>query len=584
MVASRRSWIVAGCVVAGLVVLVLLGEHLLNADTYRGQIEASLSRALGRPVIFGRLSFSLFTGSLVADAPSIADDPRFSQQPFLTAKDIRLRVDVASFVFHREVHVQGLTIEEPKISLLRGENGTWNYASLGGGSGSSFGSTSPAPGGMSPAAGSAAPDPPQDGSGAAAMGSTTAAPDPPRNSTGALPGLTISSLAIRDGTLTIGTQPARGPAHVYTNLDATAQHFAMTRAFPFTVNGKLPDGGSVAISGTAGPIRHDASLTPVTAQIALKHADLVQAGFVRAEQGVSGIADLDAKVSSNGQTAQADGTLHLTNLKVAKNGRPSTQPVDVHFSIADDLVSLSGRIEHATVQVGGAAMNVTGTYQTRANVMSVALDAAGQNMPVDALTAFLPSLGVELPSGSTLRGGTMTTNLQISGPTNGLVISGPVRVAGTQLAGFDLGQRLSSIQALTGARTGGDTTIQVLDTNLHYGPEGTRMEDLSVVVSGLGSATGSGMISAGGALNYKLVVKLNPGSVAGMAAEALGTLPGVFGAALGRTATNGIPLDITGTTANPVFRPDVEKMFSGTAPPGKAANPLGTVLGGLLGH
>ena len=74
---QKRIWIV----LAGLVVVLLIGifivQHFLDADTYRGRIEAALSDALGRPVQLGHLSVSLLTGNLVAEALSIADDPSF---------------------------------------------------------------------------------------------------------------------------------------------------------------------------------------------------------------------------------------------------------------------------------------------------------------------------------------------------------------------------------------------------------------------------------------------------------------------------------------------------------------------------
>ena len=48
-----------------------------------GRIEKALSDSLGRPVQLGHLSFSLFSGSLVADNVAIADDPAFGSTPFL---------------------------------------------------------------------------------------------------------------------------------------------------------------------------------------------------------------------------------------------------------------------------------------------------------------------------------------------------------------------------------------------------------------------------------------------------------------------------------------------------------------------
>jgi AsmA protein len=543
MVKIKRIWITLATVGVVLLVGLLVLQHLLDADTYRGRIEAALSNSLGRTVQLGHLSFSIFSGSLIAAAPAIADDPAFSNQPFLTAKDTRIGIETGAFLLHRELHIRSFTIDQPRIMLARAENGTWNYSTLGG----------------------------QGKSQTAATDNT-------------IPNLTVNRIDIKDGTLTVDTLPSRGRPHVYTGLNVSAQNFSLANNFPFTVSGKLPAGGTLEISGNAGPMsQHDASLTPVTAQVSLKHADLVAAGLVEPNQGISGIADLESKMVSNGQALQADGKLHVTRLTLAKNGSPSAQPVDLQFSINQDLQSLSGKIANTNLQIGKAMLAITGTYQTRGNTTTTQVRVDGQNMSINELVAFLPSLGVQLPPQSRLQGGTLTTTLEVNGPVTAPVISGPVRIANTQLAGFDLGQKLASIRALTGTKTGSTTTIQALSTDLRYGPGGTQTDNLAAVVAGLGSASGSGAISSGGALNYHLLVKPDSSGVGGLATQAMSLLPGAFGSAISQTTKDGIPLTIAGTTSNPTFAPDMSKMVGGALqkqnPP---SNSLGNVLGGLL--
>lgn len=162
-------------------------------------------------------------------------------------------------------------------------------------------------------------------------------------------------------------------------------------------------------------------------------------------------------------------------------------------------------------------------------------------------------------------------------------MSGPVRIANTQLAGFDLGQKLGAVQSLAGARTGLNTTIQALSTNLHYGPDGTQLNDLSAVVSSLGSASGAGTITPAGGLNFHLLVKLDSGGVGQIASQTMNMLPGIFGTAVSQATKNGIPVTIAGTTADPMFAPDVSRL--GSVLPGKSSpqsNPLGDALGKLI--
>ncbi len=547
MIKSKRIWILLASLAVVLLAALLLVPRLLDADTYRGRIEAALSTSLGRNVRLGHLTFSPFSGSLVALTPSIADDPAFSTQPFLTAEDIRIGIDTGAFVLHRELHIRSFAIDQPKINLLRADNGTWNYSTIG--------------------------------------GQKTPAPAPTTNTS--MQNLTVNSIDIKDGILTVGALPAHGQPRVYTDLNVSAQNVSPTRSFPFTATGKLPAGGTLEITGNAGPIsQQDASLTPVTAQVTLKRADLVAAGFVEPSQGIAGIADLDTKLVSNGQSLQADGKLHLSQLKLAKNGSPSTQSVDLHFALNQDLQQLAGKITNATLQIGKATLAMTGTYQTRGNTSTVQVHVVGQNMPINELVAFLPSLGVQLPPQSRLQGGTLTTTLDIAGPVNAPVVTGPVHIANTQLAGFDLGQKLASIQSLTGAKTGSTTTIQTLSTDLRYGSDGTQTNNLAAVVTGLGSASGGGAVSTAGALNYHLIVKPDSTGVGGMATQALALIPGQYGSAIAQTTKNGIPVTIAGTTSNPTFTPDMSKLASGALQQQKnqPANSLGNVLGGLIPH
>jgi AsmA protein len=542
----RRNGIVLAAVAALLLIGVFTVDHLLDADTYRARIQDALSGSLGRPVHLGRLDFSLFSGSLQAESLSVGDDPAFSSQPFLTAKKIRIGVEISPLLFQHKVKITGFTIGQPRISLVRAENGAWNYSSL--------------------------------GSAPKRKASTTQSGD-------LLPNLTVDKVDIKDGTITVGTLPQQGQPRVYSALNVSARSFSPAGKFPFTVKAKLPDGGSLAIDGNAGPInQRDASLTPVTAKLSLQHADLVGAGFVQSGQGISGIADLSAQIVSNGQNAQADGELHLTQLKLAKNGTPSSQPVVVQFSINQDLQTLAGKIASATIQLGKASLAVAGTYQTRGTT-TLQINVDGKSMPLDDLVAFLPSLGVQLPSGSHLQGGTVNTTLAITGPVTAPVVSGPVRIQNAQLAGFDLGQKLASVRTLTGAKTGSDTTIQLLSTNLHYGPDGTRTDNLAAVIAGLGSLSGEGSISPDNALNYHVLIKLDASGLGGLATQAAGLLPGIFGSAISQSTKNGIPVTIGGTTSNPTFTPDLGKLMGSPSQPtteAQPANPLSKALGNLL--
>jgi AsmA protein len=46
----------------------------------------------------GNLHLSLLSGSVAADDLSIADDPSFSQQPFIKAKDLKVGVELIPLI------------------------------------------------------------------------------------------------------------------------------------------------------------------------------------------------------------------------------------------------------------------------------------------------------------------------------------------------------------------------------------------------------------------------------------------------------------------------------------------------------
>jgi AsmA protein len=226
---------------------------------------------------------------------------------------------------------------------------------------------------------------------------------------------------------------------------------------------------------------------------------------------------------------------------------------------------------------------------------------------------------VRLPQGSALKGGTLTTALTVSGSSANPIISGPVRLNNTQLAGFDLGSKLQTLSQLTGGKlgsaTGSGTNIRSLSMNVREAGGAIQTDNIALDVAGVGTATGAGTVSAAGALDYNMILKLTGlvggasatnqagakagggnaallGSLAGMipnggAAAGLGSIGGLAGAVL----KNGIPVAIGGTTSNPTFAPNLRGLASGVGANaikgktnGNQNNPLGNALGGFLNH
>ena len=538
---------VVGIVVALLIVIAIALPFFINVNSFRPQIESNLSSSLGRPVKAGNLSLSILSGSVGADQLSIGDDPKFSTAPFVQAKSLKVGVELIPLIFTKQLNITHLVIEQPEITLLRNREGIWNFSSLGN-------QTQPAKPATAP--------------------ETTA----PAKGGGGAPGtLSVAKLELTDGKITVGSVPARRKPVVYDKVNVTVKDFSFTNTFPIDASVGLPGGGSLKIDGNAGPINStDTTLTPAQVKIKLTKLDLAQSALVDPELGITGSADFEGTLNSDGHMAKANGTLKAASLKLVPKGSPSPKPIQVVFTDEHDLEKQTGTLSQGDIGIGKALAKLTGTYDMHGEMTSVRMKLDGQAMPVDDLEAVLPAVGVTLPSGSQLKGGTLSVDLDTVGPLDKLVSTGTIRMSNTALANFSLGSKLSAISALSGKQTGKDTTIQNLSSDVRYAPEGTRLDKIDLVVPSIGTVTGAGTISPSNQLDFKMIVNLSGGAVSGLTQMA----------GLGGKGASGIPVTIGGTTSNPTFMPDVKGMvgnqLKGLMPGGGQNNPLGG-LGGLFG-
>ena len=546
-----------------LLLLLLILPFLIPVNSFRPLIEAQASAALGRSVQIGDLRLSILRGSLSAENLSVADDPRFSSSPFLTAKSLRVGVELMPLIFSRTVKVTGITIDEPQVTLLRASAGGWNYSSLGG--------SSP----------KADPDPASAQSG----GSSFIQGD-----------VSIKHLDLENGKIIVGSVDSNKRS-TYDSVDIAATDFSMNSRFPVTVSAGLPGGGRLKLEGLAGPVdRSNAALTPVDAKLHISSLNLAATGFLDPSLGLGGLADMDSTLTSrNGQTA-TQGSLTISNALLVAGGAHSKMPVSVEFSTRYDQRRNSGVINPSTVKVGNATAQLKGIYVSRGDSTIVDLTLTGNEMPAHDVEQFLPAIGVSLPEGAALTAGSLNADLTIKGPTHRLVTDGILALSNGKLAGFDLGARMSTIGALAGINTGSDLNIEKLTTNLHIAPDGLRVDNLRALLPSVGSLIGAGTVDARSDLDFKMVAKLTTAAAGTGTASTAEMLGGILGQVTGGKSAAGttIPFLIKGTTSNPKFIPDVEGLAleilrseigaSGAPTAGsqhQTGNPLG-VLGDIL--
>jgi AsmA protein len=516
------KWI--AIVVAVIIVILLVLPFLIPVNSFRPTIEAKASDALGRKVSLGNLSLSILHGSVGIDDLSIADDPKFNSGPFLTAKNVRVGVELMPLIFSKQLNVTEISIVNPQVMMLKDPSGKWNFSSIGGNSTSSTPAQKPAQ--------------PSGGSSSQAV--------------------TVGKLTLEDGQITLGNTNS-SKRSVYTKVNLTASDVATTTNFPVTFSMELPGGGTMGIDGKVGPVDpSNAAFTPQNVKLKVTSLDLAKTGFLDPSLGLAGVVDMDANLVSQSGKMNTKGQLTLSKAVLVAGGSPAGTPAVINFDTIYDMAAGSGVLNASTLKIGKATTNLSGTYKSVGDDFVVDMKVNGQNLPATDLESFLPALGINLPSGSKLSAGTLNADLHLTGPTNKLVTDGTIGLFNGKLAGFNLGQKMSSVGSLAGLKTGNDLDIQKFTSNVHMAPTGLRADNLDLVVPSLGTVVGNGTLDSKNNMDFKLVA-----TVTAQLGGAAGSAVGELGKALGDGSTackNGgikVPLQVHGTTSNPQFVPDV---------------------------
>jgi AsmA protein len=538
----KPKWKIGAAVVAVLLLLVAAIPLFVNVNTFKPLIEEQLTTALGRKATLGELRLSLFSGTVVARDLTIGDDPQYSTQPFLTATEFRIGVQMRPLIFNRKILVTSFAADSPQIHLVHAASGLWNFSTI---------------------------------------GQSAAKRTQEQMQKAVIPDFTVDSFVLKNGHITVENLPAVGAPQILDQVNLTVKNFSFTKQSPFTLNAAFGGQGTIAMTGNAGPIStQDAAKTPFDAQVSLHHVDPVAAGLLDKNTGLSLLADIDAHVASNGSFLNSNGTVHTQRLQLRPDATPVSKPVDIAYNVVQNLSDNTGQLQQGTIRTGKLAANLSGTYSMKpGGAVLLNQKLTGQNLPIDDLQALLPAAGVKLPNGSVLQGGTLTTSLNISGPLDALVITGLVELNNTRLAGFNLSSQLKGIAGAAMGDTGNITNIQTLRLQLQVTKEGVRATNIYSSMPALGVAVGSGTVSPAGALNFKLGVKVDTSrGIGGKAIGVLTAINGSGGKTAAQAAANGVPVTITGTSSNPIITPDVGGLMKNNGQ--QLVNSLGGLFGG----
>jgi len=534
---KRNRWIlVISAVIAVVLLAAIASAFLIDVNSFRPMLESRASQTVGRTVKLGTLSLSIFKGKLIASDIEVSDDPAFSKSAFLTAKSVEIGVELIPLIFSKRLNVTEVVLDQPQVTLLESSNGTFNFSSLG--------------------------------------------KDAQKN--GGIPGSIASAALVKkfrltDGKVMVGRTDSPSPNRVYDDFSVEADDFSLTSSFPFQLTTNLPGGGSANLSGNAGPINvADMLATPFEAAVKATGVNIAAFGIIDPASGIAGVASVYDTVKSDGSVATLKGTLTLAGAKLSPVGTPAPGSVSVKHSAEVDLRRQSAKITQADIGVGKAQLDMTGTVQGHGEATTVNLQLSGTDVPVDEIKVLLPSLGLKLPAGSHLQGGSLTMKVAVTGTPASPVIAGSLQLANTTVVGFNLSAHLTSGASFGGAGASApDLVLSSLELNLKATRAGAQVENISMKSPAVGDASGAGSVSPNDALDFNLLAHPT-GGVAGALTKM---------ASVGSGNGAAVPVKIAGTLENPIIQPDAgagARSIAGQTAKGVASVP-GRAIGGLFG-
>src|SRR5262245_22049653 len=128
-----RKWIVAGAILIITAVVVLALLLNINALIARNKdyLLAQAEQSLGRKIAVGEVEATLFTGlGLRLKNFTMSDDPAFSSEDFVRAKDLQINVKFWPLL-RRELRIKRVILHSPAIRVVRNGEGRFNFSTIG---------------------------------------------------------------------------------------------------------------------------------------------------------------------------------------------------------------------------------------------------------------------------------------------------------------------------------------------------------------------------------------------------------------------------------------------------------------------
>ncbi len=122
----RKALIVAVIAAMLLLALIFLVPTFLNVDRYRPQVTSYLQETTGKQVEIGRLALTFLPLTIHIDRFGVKNPPIFPAGYIIQVGRIDAELSIAA-LFHRQVIIKSLVLEDPVLNLTSDPDGPWNF-------------------------------------------------------------------------------------------------------------------------------------------------------------------------------------------------------------------------------------------------------------------------------------------------------------------------------------------------------------------------------------------------------------------------------------------------------------------------
>jgi len=353
----RRLLTIIGTIVAILVVAIIAiftyAYFNLNSiiASNRSNILARATAALGRPVEIQDIKATIGWGvKMDVSGVTVADNPSFSQLPFLQARDVYVNVELLPLL-SRSLKVTSLVVQQPQLRIIRDHAGTLNVATIGG---------KGAP---------AQPSPPNIPPG-----------EKPQNMAG-LAALTVSSLKIENGSLSYADQQSGGRPIQLNDFNLAVSNFQAESPFDVSISlAAMGQQQDLAVSGQVGPLmragRIETSAVPLNLDATIGPIAIAQlqalpqlAHAIPAALSISQPITIHSKITGNSDAPNVSASADLTASQVVYAGMLN-KPANVPFKFSGSLSRAGGvvRVNHAELVLATLQAKATNLILEKGNL------------------------------------------------------------------------------------------------------------------------------------------------------------------------------------------------------------------------